>query len=113
MEEIKKEKPKIDRLTGGVNIYSLTRPKLEHHCMYLMQKRVILEDVIAENQRKMIEKDERIENQHKTILQLREKLDTQQQIYIQAITASNEEKQGLSKKVVKLESEVKSSGNHS
>lgn len=103
-----KPKQKVDRLTGGVNIYSLTRPKLEEHCMYLMQKRVVLEDVIANLQKQLEEKDERINKQHITIKQLREKLDTQRQVYIQAITASNEEKQHLSERMVKLESEVAS-----
>ena len=112
MTDEKKEKPKVDRLTGGVNIHELTRPKLEHHCMYLMQKRVALEDVIFDLQNRTREMEETINNKDAELAQLRERMNNQRQIYIEAITASNDEKQTISKRVIQLESEVQGLGNY-
>ena len=103
---------KVDRLTGGVDIYSITRPKLEHHCMYLMQKRVVLEDLIADLQKQIESKDERISKQHKTIIMLRERMEQTQKRYADAMLRMNKEKQDISERMVRLESEVKNSGDN-
>lgn len=105
--------PKIDKrdeMDAQIDIYSLTRPKLENHCMYLMRKRRVLEDLILDLQKQIREKDERIKSQHEAIEQLREKLKRQQEIYIKAIQDSNEEKQHISDEMSKLENRVKDDG---
>ena len=99
---------KRDEMDAQVDIYSMTRPKLEHHCMYLMQKRRVLEDLILDLQRQIRERDERIEFQNKTIGQLREKMKKQQEVYIDAIQGVNTERQHISEEMAKLESRINS-----
>ena len=92
----------------SLDIYSLTRPKLEHHCLYLQQKRKSLEEAIRDLQN--MNEDCRIKNEKMAneLLLCNKSKNNNAIIAGTTITRMNDEQQTLNVRIQELEAEVRS-----
>jgi len=88
-------------------INNLGRTDLEKEVIYLMKKRIVLEDVIADNQKKLQGYFNAIKNRDRAIEQLHSSMETQTSIMNQQLEKSNRQNDEYLQEIERLRGVVR------